>query len=332
MVYNCGAIKLDGVIYLIYRAFGNDHISRLGLAWTEDGVKIEGRLDFPVLDATEDYEYPAKEDYEKRDREKGGCEDPRASLIGDEIYLTYTAYSEACQITQASIKIKEFIQLFKKSVNCSPDSRKTLREEWNNRWKRYGPVFPENIKNKIFSRNGCVFPVEIEGNTVGYSLIYRTTKDPVMIAYSASPSGPWKDETVLLTPTQNWEMERMGICTPPIKTTRGLLFFYHGVEGIENNGRIYRLGQVFINFFMDNNGKIAVKVDKAEKPVLAPQRIYERKSEWLENCNVYAVFSCGAVPVEDKEVLGENDNILVYYASEDTRICVAKARISDLLS
>ncbi|MCK4716407.1 MAG: hypothetical protein KAT54_06340 [Candidatus Marinimicrobia bacterium] len=332
MVYNCGVIKIKGVIYLIYRAFGNDHISRFGLAWTEDSVKIQGRLDFPIFDATEDYEYPLKEYYEKREREKGGCEDPRITIINNRLYMVYTAYSELCQTAIAFINVNEFIELVKKSVNDSGFSKEKLRKKWNNTWKRYGPVFPENIKNKIFSRNGCVFPVEIEGNTVGYSLIYRTSKDPVMIAYSKSPVGSWKDDEVFMTPTQYWEMERMGICAPPIKTTHGLLFFYHGVESVKNNGRIYRMGHLFTNFSLDSSGKIKVKVTKAEKPDLAPQRIYERESKWLAPCNTFAVFSCGAVPVEEKEALEENDNILVYYAGGDTRICVAKARISTLLS
>lgn len=332
MVYNCGVIKIEGVIYLIYRAFGNDHISRFGLAWTKDGVNIIGRLKFPIFEPREKYESPSEKLSKSRTREKGGCEDPRITIIDNKIYMVYTAYSELCQIAIAFINVNEFIELVKKSVNDSGLSKEKFRKEWNNTWKRYGPVFPENIKNKIFSRNGCVFPVEIEGDTVGYSLIYRTSKDPVMIAYSKSPIGSWKDDEVFMTPAQSWEMERMGICTPPIKTTHGLLFFYHGVEGVKNNGRIYRLGHLFTNFSFDSSGKIKVKVTKAEKPDLAPQRIYERESKWLAPCNVYAVFSCGAAPVEDKEALEENDDILIYYAGGDTRICVAKANISDLLS
>lgn len=331
MVYNCGTIKLNGVVYLIYRAFGSDHISRFGLAWTKDGVDIIGRLTFPIFEPREKYESPSKNIFNHRTREKSGCEDPRVTIIDNKIYMVYTAYSELCQTAMAFINVNDFIELVKKSVSDSGLSKEKLRKEWNNTWKRHGLVFPENVKNKIFSRNACVFPVEIENKRVGYSIIYRLNKDHVKIAYSTSPVGPWKDDEVLITPTQNWEMERMGICTPPIKTTHGLLFFYHGVEGVKNNGRIYRLGHFFTSFSFDNNGKIKVKVTKAEKPDLAPQRTYERESKWLEPCNVYSVFSCGDVPVEDKEVLEENDNILVYYAGGDTRICVAKVKTSDLL-
>jgi predicted GH43/DUF377 family glycosyl hydrolase len=52
------------------------------------------------------------------------------------------------------------------------------------------------------------------------------------------------------------------------------------------------------------------------------------KSEsWVDN----VVFTCGAVPAEDKEVLDEDDEILVYYGAADTVLCVASAKVGDLI-
>ena len=43
------------------------------------------------------------------------------------------------------------------------------------------------------------------------------------------------------------------------------------------------------------------------------------------------VFTCGAVPMEDKEILGDNDEILVYYGGADTAIGAAGATVGELI-
>jgi hypothetical protein len=92
MVYNSAAIRLDGITYIVYRAFGDDHISRLGLAWSKDGVHLDGRLPHPIFAPQTDYELAEMEVLQTRRREKGGCEDPRLVLIGERVYLTYSAH------------------------------------------------------------------------------------------------------------------------------------------------------------------------------------------------------------------------------------------------
>ena len=43
------------------------------------------------------------------------------------------------------------------------------------------------------------------------------------------------------------------------------------------------------------------------------------------------VFTCGAVPSVDKEVLEDDDEVLVYYGAADTATCVVIAKVSDLI-
>ena len=62
------------------------------------------------------------------------------------------------------------------------------------------------------------------------------------------------------------------------------------------------------------------KIGRSKIPVLAPRKIYERTGD-VPN----VVFACGAVPEEDK---GE---IKIYYGAGDTCICVATAKIEDLV-
>jgi predicted GH43/DUF377 family glycosyl hydrolase len=171
MVYNAAVFKLDGINYIVYRAIGHDHISRLGLAWTKNGVDIIGRLPFPIFEPTQDYEYPSDKNKAVRPREKGGCEDPRITLIGDTIYMLYTAYNELCQTAMASIKIDDFKELVSKSIFGDYQKECQIRETWDRRWNRHGLVFPENVERKIFSRNACLFPIEVDGKIEKYALI-----------------------------------------------------------------------------------------------------------------------------------------------------------------
>lgn len=317
LVYNSAAFRIEGSIYLLYRALGSDHVSRLGLAWTQDGTHFENRLPHPVFEPRAGYELPSEETRKSRDREKGGCEDPRATIIGDTLYITYTAYGELCQIALASIKVSKFKAL----VNSS-----ATRQVWNQAWTRHGLVFPQLPTQGIFSRNACVFPVRDDV----YGLVYRVGKEAMGITYSSSPFGPWPMGEALLHPEEPWERERMGICTPPIETPHGQLFFYHGVEPTPQEGRTYRLGCFFTRFSQDKNGKITHSISRTDQPILSPERGYERRSTWLEPLNVYAVFSCGAVPAVNKSVCEQDDKIIIYYSGGDSRLCAATAKVSEL--
>ena len=64
--------------------------------------------------------------------------------------------------------------------------------------------------------------------------------------------------------------------------------------------------------------------------VLTPETECEvvKKGEcWVPN----VVFTCGAVPEQDKEVLDDDDKILVYYGAADTNICVATGSVGEII-
>lgn len=89
LVYNSGAVRLNGMVYLFYRALGYDGISRIGLAFSSDGFSIEGRYPYPVFGPKEKYERPTNEEERRKNqlkdygisREIGGIEDPRITLM-----------------------------------------------------------------------------------------------------------------------------------------------------------------------------------------------------------------------------------------------------------
>ena len=79
LVFNAAAFASKDRVHILYRAMGDDNISRIGLASSPDGYTIDERLPLPVFAPS-------------NDTENEGCEDPRLTLIDDTLYMGYTAF------------------------------------------------------------------------------------------------------------------------------------------------------------------------------------------------------------------------------------------------
>jgi predicted GH43/DUF377 family glycosyl hydrolase len=108
--FNPGAILLEGKVHLLYRAIGDDWVSRLGYAVSKEGLEIEERLEYPVYQHPVTpsefaiYSYASGGSF-------GGVEDPRIVRVGDEdvLYMTYTAINEGLRMALPSISVKDFL-------------------------------------------------------------------------------------------------------------------------------------------------------------------------------------------------------------------------------
>ncbi len=206
-VFNPGAIRLEGKIYILYRACGEDEVSRIGLAISSDGFNIEERLERPIFEP--DYEW-----------EKRGCEDPRLILIEDQIYMLYTAYdSVVAQIALASIGVEDF-----------------LNRRWD-KWRKQGLVFP-GFGNK----DATLFPQAFNGRY----FMYHRIEPSIWISSADCLDFPWpgEDHRILLGPGAGmaWDGFKLGGGSQPIKTKYGWLLIYHGVD----NSWVYRLGVLLV--------------------------------------------------------------------------------------
>ncbi|MFB0558905.1 MAG: glycosidase [Candidatus Bathyarchaeia archaeon] len=132
-VFNPAMIRLGGRIHIFYRAMGEDMVSRLGYASSEDGYNINERLPYPVFEPVTPSEWR-------------GCEDPRLTLLEGRCLMTYTAYGDIYQIGITTISVDYILE---------------KRWEWG---ERYYP-FP-NIRNK----NAVIFPDRIRGR---YAMFHR---------------------------------------------------------------------------------------------------------------------------------------------------------------
>lgn len=109
LVFNPGAIFENGLFHLLYRAVGEDDISRIGYAVSANGYEFF-RFDKPVFTP-------------RGVAESKGCEDPRIVCLDGKFYMTYTAYSiKGVRVSLASTR--NFIQ-----------------------WERLGVVLPD-MENK----------------------------------------------------------------------------------------------------------------------------------------------------------------------------------------
>ena len=309
MVYNPAAIRLDGMTYIVYRAFGDDHLSRLGLAWSGDGLHIDGRLPHPIFAPKTAYELPETAVQQTRPREKGGCEDPRLTLIGDRVYMTYSAYSDVLQIALASIAKEDFIAL---SHSAAADVAA--------KWTRHGLLFPG-----LLDRNAVLFPEKINGQ---YVLLRRpiigNTRD-IAITFADSLEAPWPKEyeTIMQARPGMWDSERVGAGAQVMKTRRGWLLIYHGV-GLKRGRRTYMLGTALLD--LDDPRKVLYR---SLDPIFTPEEDYELYG-WAPT----VVFTNGAVArtKDDDEIIEDDDEIMVYYGGGDKVVGVAWAKLSDLLS
>jgi len=286
-VFNPGAINLNGKVYLIYRAMGQDNISRFGLAISEDGLKVNERLEEPIFEP-------------KGKSEKKGCEDPRLTLIGEHIFMVYTAYDGlVAQIALASIGVNDF-----------------LNHRWG-AWRRHGLVFPG-----FTDKDGALFPERFDGRFV---MLHRV--DPhIWITHSPHLRCPWpRREHKILAGSRSgmaWDGVKIGGGAQPIKTKYGWLLIYHGTD----YAHVYRLGVMLLDL-----ADPTVLLYRSPNSVLEPVERYEvgeADNYWVPN----VVFTCGAVPREDnREVLDDGDEVLVYYGASDTVIGVALAKIASLI-
>ena len=308
LVYNPAAIRIDGVIYIIYRTLGNDNISRLGLAWSRDGINIDGRLSHPIFTPDTEYELDETEVLKNRDREKGGCEDPRLTLIDDRIYMTYSAYSDVLQIAMASIKIQDFIKI--------PN---TPKSEIKKKWIKYGPLF-----SNVYDRNAVLFPEKIDGKYVLLRRPIRGEIRNIAISFSETLEPPWKYNFVEIIKTRPrmWDSERVGAGAQVLKSRYGWLLIYHGV-GINKGRRSYMIGVALL----DLNDPTKV-IYRSPEPIFVPEKDYEFYG-WAPN----VVFTNGVVPKnkDSDQIINDTDELMMYYGGGDRVIGVASARLCDII-
>lgn len=112
--------------------------------------------------------------------------------------------------------------------------------------------------------------------------------------------GPW------------WDGLRIGAGAPPIETEEGYLMIYHGVKEVAARP-VYRLGLALLDRM--NPRHVTARTSSW---VFGPEAPYEQTG-----IAPNIVYTCGAVL--------RGDEVWMYYGAADTCICLATAKVRDLL-
>jgi predicted GH43/DUF377 family glycosyl hydrolase len=194
MVFNTAAVYLDNRVHLMYRAMGEDNVSRIGYASSSDGYVIDERLPNPIFEP-------------KLPDEMDGCEDPRLTLFKDRIIMTYTALRRMhpqldFQVAISSISVDDL-----------------LSKRWN--WGERKLPFP-GIRNK----NAVLFPRKIKKRYV----MYHRIEPDICVSYS-DDFKHWCDMKAVMKPRmRTWDCLKVGVAGPPMELSEGWLLIYHGVD------------------------------------------------------------------------------------------------------
>jgi len=171
--------------------------------------------------------------------------------------------------------------------------------------ERIGLVFPP------YDKNAALFPRKIDGF---YAILHRPSAGGgVWISYS--PDLVYWGNAGAVIPVRGgpwWDAVRVGAGLPPIETKAGWLTVYHGVKEVAG-GPIYRLGAALLD--LDEPHRL---IGRTRRWLLSPQENYERTGDAPN-----VVFACGGI------VRGEE--LWVYYGAADSSICLATARLSDVM-
>jgi len=253
--FNPSALNLGDKVHIVYRTLADDNTSFIGYASSKDGFHIDERLETPIYSPREDFEM------KKVPNGNSGCEDPRLTKIGNNIYICYTAYDgiNPPKVAISTISERDFVD-----------------HKFN--WSKPFIITPEGLDDK----DACIFPEKFED---GFFVLHRVNNEicgDYLESLDFSTNKVDKCIRIIGPRTNTWDGNKVGITSTPIKTKYGWLLLYHGVS--KSHGT-YRVGALLLDL-----KDPAIVLSRTSDPIFSPQEDYE-KIGIVNN----VVFPCGMV-------------------------------------
>lgn len=305
-VFNPAVIYDNGRFYMYERTAGNLRPFKcsIGLLESVDGIHFTHVQDRPVLTG-EMLGFPY-----------GSVQDPRVVKIDGLYYMTYAlrpcsyGYSPTGRGVPDVVK-PVYPEEWEKPENYLTRSGIAVSED-RVCFKQVGYTTPLDMND----RDNILFPEKINGR---FALLrrpeeyigaaYGTEKPAMWISYS-DDLVHWEEPMLIAVSEQVWEYKKIGGATPPIRTDKGWLTLYHGVD----SDNVYRVGAMLLD--MEKPEKVAAR---AKSPILEPQEYYEKFGLFIPN----VVFPTGNVV--------KGGLLYIYYGCCDTAISLATVPLDELV-
>ena len=274
--FNPAAVKDDkGDVHIFYRAIGNDGVSRIGHARSVNGINFEDRSEYPIYVSSPvfgqfDNKINSPQYYDSNIYTSGGswggCEDPRAVVIDNRVYMTYTAFAgwESVRIALTSISLEDL-----------------KKHRWN--WKKPKFISAPNEVNK----NWVLFPEKINGK---FAVLHSISPE-IKIDYIDDVNYIQSDHIKSSAPAggreEYWDNWMRGAGAPPMKTEIGWLLLYHAMDKRDPNK--YKLGCMILDYKNPKN-----ILYRSPEPILEPEMSYENDSK------PGVVYASGSVILNDE--------------------------------
>jgi predicted GH43/DUF377 family glycosyl hydrolase len=308
----------NGELLIYPRVVARGNTSRVGLA---RGIETNGKVEFERIG----FALEPEADYELRSIPGGmGCEDPRVTFVPvlDKYVMAYTAFGPegprvAIAISDDGYSWKRLgrMRFVGELMPVGDDKDAVFFPE---------PVMsPSGVKSIAFYHRPMLHISTLDGHAAIPTILEMDPEDRECTRIAYVPLEPaLKDINNLLIATESvkvlfpdghWGRIKNGGGTPPVRTDKGWLSLFHGVDAIEHEGRIamcYSAGIVLHDLEQPHH-----VLYRSPEPVLAPESVEERTG--IVN-NV--VFPTG-IDVKGK---GAFD---VYYGAADAKIARAHLNV-----
>ncbi len=164
------------------------------------------------------------------------------------------------------------------------------------------------------NRNIVLFPEKINGLYCRLDRPFSRQQGGIWVSYSPDLVFWGIHRNIMESRRFHWDRGKIGPGAPPLRTDAGWLVVYHGTTPY-CNGLVYRLGLALLE--LDDP---TVVISRPAEYLLSPKADYERVGDVPNVC-----FACAAIPGADGELLN------IYYGGADQVVCLATARIDDLV-
>lgn len=291
LIFNAGVAKVNGLYVMTFRNDYGDFEKQtltgtnIGLATSKDGIHWTVR-ETPCL--------------AMKDDEIERAYDPRLTVIDGQCYMCF-AIDTVHGIHGGIAKTDDFSHFDILTVTV-PDNRNMV-------------LFPEKINNQF---------VRLERPMPVYS---RGGKDTFDIWLSESPDMIYWGKSRLVMGVEDvpFANDKIGPGAPPVKTEKGWLTAFHGVDIDKTRGKngwedkwqkVYCAGIALLD--LEDPSKVLGIYDK---PLIASDREFEEEDGFRKD----VIFPGGMI-------LEDSGEVKIYYGASDTVECMATADVNDLIA